>query len=101
MKQTIGGGRHYDRGPGQIFGRPLALKGFQGVCLVPFLIPSAVVFLKILKVLGSRNLLLVLHLRVLWWWFMGCMVVVYGMYGGGLWDVWWWFMGCGENLQGD
>jgi hypothetical protein len=21
-----------------------------------------------------------------WWWFMGCMVVVYGMYGGGLWD---------------
>jgi hypothetical protein len=22
------------------------------------------------------------------------MVVVYGMYGGGLWDVWWWFMGC-------
>jgi hypothetical protein len=70
-------------------------------CLVPFLIPSAVVFLKILKVLGSRNLLLVLHLRVLWWWFMGCMVVVYGMYGGGLWDVWWWFMGCGENLQDD
>jgi hypothetical protein len=72
---------------GQILGRPLALKGFQGVFLVPFLIPSAVVFLKILKVLGSRNLLLVLHLRVLWWWFMGCMVVVYGMYGGGLWDV--------------
>ena len=29
-----------------------------------------------------------------WWWCVGCMGVVGGLYGGGGWVVWWWWVGC-------